>query len=348
MNLAKRMLNRLYRAGFVLRYGELPSSRRDEVPSITQDEVEEIKTFFPMEKFFVFGHARSGTTLLMRLIDLHPEIHCNRQAHFFTRPPFLQSLVSDSDVAEWLSRRSVRWNRGKDLSPVVLRAAADYILERDARFNKAQIVGDKSPNSLVDGEAVRLMHQIYPEGRLIYIVRDGRDVAVSHRFQAFIEGYALSNESKRIRDMFQKNPEHFYKPEISLFTEQDIRQSAIGWVKNVTETFTEGKRLYGDRFLIVYYEQLLSDPIVNTKIVWEFLGGKLKSLDLDEQISNIAGFNRDARWQQEKAGDIAKEIPKGKSGSWQQLFNSRDIEIFKEIAGEALIMLGYEQDLSWG
>jgi hypothetical protein len=127
--------------------------------------VAEARAFFPLDKFFIFGHARSGTTLLARLIRLHPQVHCNWQAHFFTRPPLLQSLVDQEEVGAWLARRSNRWNRGRDLAPVVLRAAADFILEREARREGKSIVGDKSPNSLLNGEAVRLAHAIYPEAR---------------------------------------------------------------------------------------------------------------------------------------------------------------------------------------
>jgi len=104
-----------------------PSARSDlytgDVPAISPEEVAEAKEFFPLDKFFIFGHARSGTTLLTRLIRLHPEVHCNYQGHFFTRPPLLQSLVADHEIKGWLTRRSNRWNHGKDLSPVILRAA---------------------------------------------------------------------------------------------------------------------------------------------------------------------------------------------------------------------------------
>ena len=104
---------------------------RPPIPAISAEEVEEARLFFPMDKFFIFGHARSGTTLLARLVRVHPTVHCNWQAHFFTREPLLKSLVDSPEAAEWLSRRSNRWNRGRDLSPVVLRAASDFILERE-------------------------------------------------------------------------------------------------------------------------------------------------------------------------------------------------------------------------
>ena len=128
-------------------------------------------------------------------------------------------------MAAWLQRRSVRWNRGKDLSPVVMRATADFILERDARREGKSIVGDKSPNSLMNGDAVRLMYDIYPDARLIFIVRDGRDAVLSHRFQTFIDApQHLSKEDRRIREEFSRDPEPFKALEKSLFTEKSHPQ----------------------------------------------------------------------------------------------------------------------------
>src|SRR5512141_2896170 len=136
------MLSRLRSAARILIKGEQKNKKRNPIPAITSEEVAEIKQFFPREKFFIFGHARSGTTLLMRLARLHPEVHCNYQAHFFTRQPLLKSLVNTPEAEEWLTRRSNRWNQGGDLSPLVLRAAADFIMERDAVREGKMIVGD--------------------------------------------------------------------------------------------------------------------------------------------------------------------------------------------------------------
>ncbi len=147
--------------------------------------------------------------MLTRLIRLHPEIHCSYQAHFFTRPPTLESLVNSEQIGEWLCRPSNRWNRGKDLSPIVLRAAADFILEREARREGKIIVGDKSPNNLLDGKAVQQLFKVYPDAYLIYIVRDGRDAAISHRFQSFIDlTQTLSNEDLKIRLEFSAHPDN--------------------------------------------------------------------------------------------------------------------------------------------
>ncbi|HEY9528900.1 MAG TPA: hypothetical protein VIR02_17560, partial [Anaerolineales bacterium] len=61
------MLSRLKSAARILLKGEQKKKNRNPIPAITSEEVEEIKQFFPREKFFIFGHARSGTTLLARL-----------------------------------------------------------------------------------------------------------------------------------------------------------------------------------------------------------------------------------------------------------------------------------------
>src|SRR5687768_7218447 len=106
------LFERLKKSVRILLKGEPKKNIRKLIPAITAKEVAEIKQFFPREKFFIFGHARSGTTLLMRLVRLHPEVHCNYQAHFFTRQPLLKSMVNSAEAEEWLTRKSNRWNGG--------------------------------------------------------------------------------------------------------------------------------------------------------------------------------------------------------------------------------------------
>ncbi len=190
---------RIKGAARLLLKGQPQKRARGIIPPITAEEVAEIKQFFPREKFFIFGHARSGTTLLVRLVRLHPEVHCSYQAHFFTRRPLLKSLVNTPEAEEWLTRKSNRWNRGRDLSAVMLRVAADFVMEREAAREGKRIVGDKSPLSTIHGQAVREMASLYPDAKLIYIVRDGRDVLVSERFRNFVEESRFLNmEDRRI------------------------------------------------------------------------------------------------------------------------------------------------------
>ena len=344
-----RFFSRVKMAARILVKGELPVRYGfRQVPVITPEEVAEVRTFFPMDKFFIFGHARSGTTLLTRLIRLHPQVHCNYQAHFFTRRPLLKALVDSPEVEAWLARRDNRWNRGRDLSPVALRAVADFILERDARREGKIIVGDKSPNSVLNGQAVEYLHAVYPDAHLIFIVRDGRDALLSQRVQAFIDlPHTLSAEDRRIREQFIRHLEPFMVSRRSLFTARGIRRMAQGWVCNVTETEQRGRELFGERYLSLRYEDLLRQPVVEMRRVWAFLGADVNWPELEQFVSAEMTRNPDAEWQKEKGSQVASALQKGKQGSWRELFTARDRQIFKEIAGKILIDWGYEKDLDW-
>lgn len=340
------LVNRLSLAiKIILRGADTKPVAVENIPAISVEEIAEIKRFFPLDKFFIFGHARSGTTILARFIRLHPEVHCNWQAHFFTRPPLLTAMVADPQVRSWLKRRSNRWNQGRDLSPQVLRAVSDYIMEREARQLGKRIVGDKSPNSLLDGKAVHLLHNFYPDARLVYIVRDGRDTVVSHRFQSFIDSpQHLSREDIQIRQDYARNPDIFLKGERSIFTENGIRQAAEGWVHNVLQTHQAGSQLFGECYYQLRYEDLLANPWQETQKIWAFLGVSSIQSELETEIYNEQNQNLDAQWQAKKAGDLIKPGSKGAPGSWKDVFTVRDRQVFQEVAGETLRLWGYTND----
>ncbi len=341
------MLSRFRSAARILLKGDSKRKKRNPIPDITAEEVAEIRQFFPREKFFIFGHARSGTTLLMRLVRLHPEVHCNYQAHFFTRQPLLKSLVNTPEAEEWLGRRSNRWNQGRDLSPLILRAAADFILEREAAREGKRIVGDKSPSSTIHGQAVRDLHAVYPDAKLVYIVRDGRDVLISERFRNLVEeSKFLKAEDKRIVAELRKDQTQFTNGTRSLFTEAVIRRVAKGWETNLRETEEAGRWLFAENYYSLRYEDLLAHPFDEMQKLWNFLGVRADPA-LEKTIVDEMSSNPDEEWQAKRNEDIASFLPKGHAGNWQRLFTARDKAIFKEVAGEMLVKWRYEKDSSW-
>ena len=342
------MFSRFRSAARILIKGESKKNKRNPIPAITPEEVAEIKQFFPREKFFIFGHARSGTTLLMRLVRLHPDVHCDYQAHFFTRRPLLKSLVDSAEIEEWLTRKSNRWNQGRDLSPLVVRAAADFIMERGAAREGKMIIGDKSPSSTIHGQSVRDMHAVYPDAKLVYIIRDGRDVLISERFRNFVEeSKFLTSEDKRIIEELRKDQNQFTNGTRSIFTEAFIRRVAKGWVTNLQEIEDEGKRLFGKNYFALRYEGLLRDPFNEMTRLWKFLGVKKIDKSLAKKIKTEMESNPDEEWQTQRDERIASFLPKGQAGNWQRLFTAKDKSIFKEVAGAMLIKWKYEKDLNW-
>ena len=342
------MFSRFKSAARILLKGEPKKKTRNSIPAITTEELAEIKEFFSREKFFVMGHARSGTTLLMRLLRLHEEVHCNYQAHFFSRKPMLKSLVDSPDIEEWLMRKSNRWNQGRDLSPLVLRAAADFIMERDAVREGKHIVGDKSPSSTIHGQVVRDTHLIYPDAKIIYIVRDGRDVLISERFRNFVEeSKFLTSEDKRIISDLRTDSAPFSDGRRSIFTEASIRNIAKRWVDDLNEIDSESKRLYGENYISLRYEDMLSKPFAELSRLWKFLAVKNIDTTLEQKLLQEMSSNPDEEWQAQRNEGIASFLPKGQAGNWQRLFTAHDKTLFKEIAGDVLVKWGYEKDLNW-
>jgi len=340
-------VTRIKKAARILLKGDPRKSTRNPIPAITLEEVTEIKQFFSREKFFILGHARSGTTLLMRLVRLHPEVHCNYQAHFFTRHPLLKSLVDTPEVEDWLTRRSNRWNHGRDLSPLVLRAAADVIMERDAAREGKRIVGDKSPSSVIHGQAVRDLQAVYPDAKIVYIVRDGRDVIVSERFRNFVEeSKFMTREDKGIISDLQLDAAPFSDGRRSIFTEAFIYRKAGDWANDLKETESESRRLFGEDFYGLRYEDLLERPFDEMKKLWAFLGVKTDPA-LEKAIGDEISSNPDEEWQAERNENIASFLPKGQAGNWTRLFSEQDKYVFKNVAGEMLVQWNYEKDNDW-
>ena len=248
-------------------------------------------------------------------------------------------------MGDWLERGSNRWNQGRDLSPLVLRAAADFILERRSPLGRqAASWGTKAPTACWTARQWSLMHQVYPDARLIYIVRDGRDTAISHRFQAFIDfPEQLSQEDLHIRDDFARDPEPFLRGERSIFTEKAIRRAAEGWVRNVEETDRLGKERYGERYFSLRYEDLLARPWAEMQRIWAFPGRGPGCAGVGKR----AGQPNSIRTQTPTGNSKRRKrspshCRKGKQGAWRELFTSHDRQVFHQAAGKTLAAWGYE------
>src|SRR5919199_579071 len=146
-------------------------------------------------KFFLIGRGRSGTTWLRGVLNNHPEIMCWGEGRFFERsferrdfeelrpknmPPssLYRAIVQSRLLRAWIDD-SV-WARGKNTDEHLdnlTRLAVDYFLAEQLSKTDKRIVGDKTP--FVSAEIVEELSTVYPEAKVIHIIRDGRDVAVS-------------------------------------------------------------------------------------------------------------------------------------------------------------------------
>ena len=141
----------------------------------------------------ICGVPRSGTTLLRRLCDGHPDIAIASETRVFAFPPrpiWIHSRNISVNLARrtWsgvrAGRESILWPRTRFLTrylaavmstraPVVDTAAREAVLRR--MYRPASIVGDKYPGYVFDLET----HVEDPVLSCLVIYRDGRDVTSS-------------------------------------------------------------------------------------------------------------------------------------------------------------------------
>lgn len=242
------------------------------------------------------------------------------------------------------------------------RIAANYFMGRKlARTNaikktNKRIVGDKTatPGPQVYGEIAR----VYPEAKVINIVRDGRDVAVS--VMHFLWNYAIVEDGEGAQNggIYELEPEEFERREAyrkdsssglsptGLFTEERLRTIARGWADEVGEARRLGPSALGDNYAEVRYENLLSRPEVVVERLLEFLGADTS----DEAVRvciEATGFERLSGRDQGQEDSTSVRFRKGIAGDWRNAFVERDKRIFKEEAGGLLVQLGYEKDQNW-
>ena len=145
---------------------------------------------------------------------------------------------------------------------------------------------------------MRDLQAVYPDAKLVYIVRDGRDVLISERFRNFVEeSKFLSAEDNRIIEDLRKDQTPFTNGTRSIFTETFIRRVASGWVQNLQETEDEARRLFSENYFGIRYEDLLATPFDEMTKLWKFLGVKQIDPSLENEIKAEMSSNPDEEWQ---------------------------------------------------
>ena len=299
--------------------------------------------------FFVVGQQKSGTTWLMRMLDAHPEILCRGEGRFFgarwrqegvkrvdpKRPPSsLYNAILGSEYLRLWVERSVwsRNDRADEHLANLTRMAVDYFLVGELTKTGKRMVGDKSP--LLTPETIREISGIYPEARVVHIIRDGRDAAVSAAFHSRNFGKRGSRGAgKEVRSG-------------SVFAEGQLEKLAADWASRVGKTVEDGPALLGEGYTEVRYEDLLTRPEEEVRRLLGFLGTEAGEKSARRCVE-AASFERLSKGRKRGEEDPASFFRKGVAGDWRDVFTREDRRIFKEEAGDLLVELGYEKDSEW-
>jgi Sulfotransferase domain len=302
--------------------------------------------------FFLVGRSKSGTSWLMRLFNSHPEILCRGEGKFFgedTANALHGALARSKELRRWLGHNP--WtlrDQDPNLEDIVANTI-NYLMQEKLKKTNKRIVGDKSP--FTTPGVVEEIATICPRAKVVHLVRDGRDVAVSsvhHQWNnATDQGgrRKLSREKVAKREAYREDPATFRASGESIFSGEHVTEIARSWSTSVSRAMDDAV-LLGDNYYQVRYEDLLAEPVGEVRRLLEFLGA-----DSDEEVVRAcveaASFEQLSGGRSQGEEDSSSFYRKGVAGDWRNHFTKEDRRVFREEAGELLIRLGYEEDLDW-
>ena len=161
----------------------------------------------------------------------------------------------------------------------------------------------------------------FKKSKIIYVYRDIRDVLVSWMYFT-------------IKPTLQKRwPEYKHKTISSIMSDSNLIKSQVSnWVSHLESAFA-----LKDNMLLIKYENLVKEKLVNLKLIDNHLGtqSNLEKIIIETSINKMRLESKD---------HIRKVDTKKK---WSDIFNDNQKDIIKQIAGQKIIELDYEKDNDW-
>ncbi|MDB9528192.1 sulfotransferase [Oscillatoria sp. CS-180] len=270
--------------------------------------------------FFIVGCPRSGTTLLQVLLDSHPHVCIPPESFIFTRfsdifqtygdlqdsknlKMLIEDLLTDERIKEW----KIQASPSEVLNSVPessVQGAITALFETYARQEKKSFWGDKTPQHTFNLDEIK---KVFPEAKIIHLVRDGRDVAES-------------------LNRVYLGPKSIYK-------------IAKYWNAYIS-AFREFKKNHCEKdFIEIQYEDLTIDPNTQVQRIFSFLNidateinfQQAKNTDRKEQYHGMAIHHQ----------AVTEPVSRKKVGVFKTTFSERQIAIFETIAGDSLEAYGY-------
>jgi hypothetical protein len=278
---------------------------------------------------FVCGVTRSGTTLLRLMLDAHPELAIPGETHWVPKliKAFERSPQSPEDAAN-LAIDHKRWGdfhldaaelraRIAALDPLTaadtIRAFYALYLEREGKRR----YGDKTPGYVKE---MRRIQRVLPEARFVHIIRDGRDVAISHlRMNWGPETYAQS--ARLWRNRIRKGRK--MAPSIEHYTEVRFEE-LVADTEGVLRRVCEFIELDFDPVMLDYHERAS-----------ERLAEKARELPRKNRPPQPAA----ARLESHR---LANEPPRSdRIEMWRERMTPEEVAEYESVAGDILVELGY-------
>lgn len=274
--------------------------------------------------FFIGGVAKSGTTWLQILLDLHPNITCKGEGHFPNNfAPLLRRVLDMHNECISSKNASIfkelpgypRYTEEHYL--YLLTSAITLLLHQQTEHKSVQTIGEKTPDNIC---FFPLLDTLFPRAKFIQVVRDGRDSAVSGWF------HNLRVSPEWTRQNFSSIDDY-------------IKMFAEVWATGVSEGSKFGARQPA-RYLEIRYEDLSSDPEGTLEKAFRFLGVEF-SRDIVKRCCVDGSFERLSGGRSRGQANHESFFRKGIAGDWRNYLSEEMNKVFQDKAGEWLARFGY-------
>lgn len=189
--------------------------------------------------------------------------------------------------------------------------------------------------------------------RVFYLFRDGRDVMISSYFHVVrIARYSRGPAPARVQRTYDRLFGKGYDPRdvvrhLPRFIAHEFRHPGRGtrlnWRDHIASWLGAERR---DGIAYLSYEELRRDCVGTLGRAIEKVTGKdLDPWRLETTVEKMSMKRQTGRDPGES--DPAHHIRKGVVGDWRRYFSREAAEIFNDLAGDALVRLGYETDRRW-
>lgn len=276
---------------------------------------------------FLFGFDRSGTTLLSLMMGAHPDLaipfsttdmwyrfyRCLHEYGELTSPQAVRRLVQDIAADD----RIGLWDVNIDVDALVdqvIPGSYPSVIEAFhsayARLKQKPLWGNISISTI---KYMPLVNEWFSNARFVHIVRDCRDVAVSHQSYR----YGADN----VFDCSHK------------------------WLSNVGCNLQMGRILGNRRYHVIRYEDL----VLNSEQAMRDLCGFLSIRYSEQMLDHVsAGYKKIPSEKKFLWPKIDKPLDPAKVGRWKTGLSQVQCRIVEAHTGELLRELGYDVDESIG
>jgi sulfotransferase family protein len=170
-----------------------------------------------------------------------------------------------------------------------------------------------------------------------FIYRDPRDVVVSHVF------YVTEMEARYVHHAYyQSLPDFDARLKVSILGRPDANIEFL----NIADRFAPYLGwLHHPEVLTIHFEDLITDRAATLAHILDHFLARVPL-----QISSPKGTTRQLILDSLESFINPSRSPtfrSGKTGEWKKYFRDEHKTIFKEVAGELLVKLGYEKDNGW-